>query len=62
MYFYIYLSIEIFIVFNIFGYIGILFYFNYFIFQMIGVRVNNVFNDFIMLVNIQFVENVSISQ
>ena len=30
-----------------------------FIFQLTGVRVNNVFNDFIMLANTQFVENVS---
>lgn len=29
-------------------------------FQMTGVRANNVFNDFIMLANTQFVENVSI--
>lgn len=29
------------------------------IFQMAGVRVNNVFNDFMMLANTQFVENVS---
>lgn len=60
MHFYIYLSTETFIVLNILGHIGILFYFNYFIFQMTGVRVNNVFNDFIMLANTQFVENVSI--
>lgn len=61
MHFYIYLSTKTLIVHYILGYIGILFYFNYFIFQMTGVRVNNVFNDFIMLANTQFVENVSIS-
>lgn len=61
MHFYIYLSTETFIVHYILGHIGILFYFNYSIFQMTGVRVNNVFNDFIMLANTQFVENVSIS-
>lgn len=61
MHFYIYLSTETFILHYILGHIGILFYFNYFIFQMTGVRVNNVFNDFIMLANTQFVENVSIS-
>ena len=31
----------------------------FFLFQLTGVRVNNVFNDFIMLANTQFVENVS---
>lgn len=44
----------------ILGHISILLSFNYFIFQMTGVRANNVFNDFIMLANTQFVENVSI--
>jgi hypothetical protein len=31
----------------------------YFCLQMTGVRVHNVFNDFIMLANTQFIENVS---